>query len=83
MKKESKSVWDSCSSFTISVNGKQLVALLRLAEKRGISRSKIGAMLWLESASFNSEMDACANEGLFEPCDTRYEDFKKKQELLK
>ncbi len=83
MKKESKSVWDSCSTAHVSLSGKMLAALNTVGHAKGISQSKVVQMLLLESKTLNVALDDLVEQGLFEPCDTRYEDFKKKEGALK
>jgi len=83
MSKNSKSVWDSCSTAHVSLSGKMLAALNTVGHDKGISQSKVVQMLLLESKTLNVALDDLAEQGLFEPCENRYEEFKKKQKALK
>ena len=80
--KKVKSVWDSCSTAHISLTGRTLAALNNVAHKKGISQSKVVQMLLLESKPLNVSMDNLTEQGLFDPCESRYDDFKKKQDAL-
>ena len=79
----SKSVWDSCSTAHVSLSGKMLASLNSVAQKQGISQSKVVQMLLLESETLNKALDDLSEMGLFDGCDTKYDDFKKKDEALK
>ena len=83
MSRSSKSVWDSCSTAHISLSGKMLAALNTVGNSKGISQSKVVQMLLLESKTLNVALDDLSEQGLFDPCDSRYEEFKKKEEALK
>ena len=82
-KKVSKSVWDSCSTAHLSLTAKMLAALTRIADKKGISMSKAAQMVFLESKTVNVELDELSEQGLFNAKDSKYEQFRKKQEVLK
>lgn len=83
MKKASKSVWDSCSTAHVSLSGKIMAALNTVAHEKEISQSKVVQMLLLESKTLNVALDDLKEKGLFDPCESQYEEFKKKEEALK
>lgn len=83
MSKGCKSVWDSCSTAHISLSGKVLAALNTIGTAKGVSQSKVVQMLLLESKTLNVALDDLADTGLFDPCDSKYEDWKKKEAALK
>lgn len=83
MSKNNKSVWDSCSTAHISLSGKIMAALNTVGHSKGISQSKVVQTLLLESKTLNMVMDDLTEQGLFDPCETKYEEFKKKEEALK
>ena len=80
---KSKSVWDACSTAHISLSGKMLAALNTIGQSHGVSQSKMVQMLLLESKTLNMALDDLAAQGLFDSCESRYEEFKKKEEALK
>ena len=77
-----KNVWDSCSTSHVSLSGRTLAALNTIGNDKGISQSKVVQMLLLESKTLNMALDDLAEQGLFDPCENRYEEFKKKQNAL-
>ena len=83
MSRKSKSVWDSCSTAHISLSGKIMAALNTIGNDKEISQSKVVQMLLLESRTLNTALDDLADQGLFDKMDSRYEEFKKKEEALK
>ena len=83
MSTKSKSVWDSCSTAHVSLSGKMLAALNTVGHDKGISQSKVVQMLLLESKTLNVALDDLADKGLFDPMESRYEEFKKKEEACK
>ncbi len=82
MKKTSKSVWDSCSTAHISLSGKMLAALNTIGHNKEISQSKVVQMLLLESKTLNVALDDLSDQGLFDRMDSRYEEFRKRNEVI-
>ena len=82
-KRVEKSTWDACSTAHISLPSRTLVAIAKIGNDKGISQSKVVQGLLLESRSLKTALDDLAAEGLFDPCETPYEEFRKKQEALK
>ena len=83
MRKANKSAWDNCSTAHILLSGKILAALNTVRHDKGISKSKVVQMLLLESKTLNVVLDDLAEQGLFEPMENRYEEFKKKIDHMK
>ncbi len=81
--RKDKSIWDSCSTAHISLSGKVLTALNTVGHDKGISQSKVVQMLLLESKTLNVALDDLMEQGLFDPMESRYEEFKKKTDHMK
>ncbi len=81
--RKDKDIWDSCSTGHFSISGKVLAALNAVGRNKGISQSKVVQMLLLESKTLNVAMDDLAEQGLFDPMESQYENFKKKESALK
>ena len=83
MSKKIKNVWDSCSTAHISLSGKMLAALNTIGNDKEITQSKVVQMLLLESKTLNVALDELVEKGLFDPCESRYEEFKKKTDHMR
>ncbi len=79
---KNKSVWDSCSTAHISLSGKMLATISTIGNNHGITQSKVVQMLLLESKTFNGALDDLTQSGIFDPCETAYEEYRKKQDFF-
>jgi len=83
VKQEKRSVWDSCSTSPVSLSGKMLVALSSIARDNNMSKSKVVQLLLLESQTIGETLSKLEDSGIFDETNSRYDQFKKKQEALR
>ena len=81
--REKKSVWDSCSTAHVSLSGKTMVALNSIGRDNNISQSKVVQVLLYESKTFSDTIEKLTDHGMFDKTESRYDQFKRKQNALK
>jgi len=78
-----KSVWDNCSTLHHTFSGKELVALNTFCTEYNLPQSRTVIALLKKLPEYCDRIQELEESGIFDDADSKYDAFRKKQNVKK